>query len=409
MVNEVKIRLMAKTSDNLRSSHPCIRVSIYLFAILMTPAIAQDDAAKPDLKTQLETYFKEPDAKRRKNLAQKIAQDARHDQVAQAMLYPLELWTEQPTKGEVVVKLGSEQIKATYQTTRYSPKECSTLLLMFSDLQPASVSDSGFVTVVIDPPYEHFGCSELNAQIIPLLLRQVRKQFQVHEQVHIAGPKFARNNWWAAIWHSTEIKAAWVDWPLPEVAYPKQVWPLLSHNLATTRIAAHIKKASAFDLAVLDLINASMKASYPSDKTRTDVRRYFRNVHQSDAVWLRAIEMRDGPWTAEQISILPAVGADPDKFITDVLKSKLGYLHGRIDGQTIDIQSRNCERIELRILDGMVDLEKPVTIMVNGRKRSEAIIRPSAETMLETAYEEWRFTRPVHARISLGIQKDTEE
>ena len=375
---------------------------------------AQPQASgQPDLESQLETYFKESDPVRRKEIAQKTAQRWTYREVLDS-LREVQLWSDVPPSGEFSIAFREEALTFRYQTSQYDRQRENHLLLILPGARWHGTFLSNIFLDSMQALYARNGEDPLDAERVNLVLRELRKRFHLSNVSVFSSAQSAGSAWAMILWHSHEFSNSSIAARLPTLPYPRQLWPPLAENLTgTTWPPCDPAKEATFENAVCELLRVKLTEAngetWRGFLVTDPVTRYFRNVHQSDAVWLRAIEMRDGPWTAEQISIVPPAGADADEFITEVLKSKLGYLHGRIDGETIDIQSRNCERIELRILEGMVDLEKPVTIMVNGRKRSEAVIRPSVETMLETAYEEWRFTRPVLARIAFGVHKDTEE
>ncbi len=135
-------------------------------------------------------------------------------------------------------------------------------------------------------------------------------------------------------------------------------------------------------------------------------RRSFRYLGQGDLGWLRASKLYGDVWTDDQLSILPSPGADRDAFITDVLQEKLFFLAGRVVGQTVTIATKRIAEVELRLFDGMVDFSQPVTVVVNARKRHDAVIQPDMATLLESAYAEWEFQRLVFATLSFSIAPD---
>jgi hypothetical protein len=112
-------------------------------------------------------------------------------------------------------------------------------------------------------------------------------------------------------------------------------------------------------------------------------------------------------WETDQLSILPAAYTDRDTFIAEIVKDKMAYLGGRIEGQLIDIEAKNCARVELFLPQGLVDFTRPVTVKCNGKRRHEGVIEPSIGTLLETAYEEWEFQHPYVARLSFSVKLKT--
>jgi hypothetical protein len=130
---------------------------------------------------------------------------------------------------------------------------------------------------------------------------------------------------------------------------------------------------------------------------------WLRYLPQGNAGWLRATELAGDVWDDEQISIAVTASADRDDFITQTFKQKLFYLSGHIDGQTITIETKRIEGIELRLSPAQVDFSKSVVIVINGRKRFEGLLEPSIKDLLESAYEDWDFQHPAHWRKSFTI------
>jgi hypothetical protein len=113
-------------------------------------------------------------------------------------------------------------------------------------------------------------------------------------------------------------------------------------------------------------------------------------------------------WTAEQLSIRASSSGDASDFTSGVLRDHLAFVGGRVEGQEIGIEARRCREIEVRIAPETVDLDKPVTIRCNGKRRHHGLISRSIETLLTCAREDWEFQRPVAATVRISIQSDTE-
>lgn len=129
----------------------------------------------------------------------------------------------------------------------------------------------------------------------------------------------------------------------------------------------------------------------------------FRYPTQGSCFWLRQARFLGSVWELPEISILPAATADRDTVIRETLGRKLARLSGRIEGQTINLTVERCDRVEVRIFDGMVDFSRPVRLMCNGKKRFDGLLRPSIATALEFARQEWCFDRPLAARLAFNI------
>ncbi len=139
-----------------------------------------------------------------------------------------------------------------------------------------------------------------------------------------------------------------------------------------------------------------------------EVSHWFRYPEHGRAYWLRCTKFRGDVWESDQIDILPAPVTDRDAYISEILKSQLGYLGGRIDGQTITLETRRCEKVEILLGENFVDFSKPVVVRINGRTRHEGVVKPSIADMLEHARDEWRFQHPVMAKLRFDVRMDAE-
>jgi hypothetical protein len=134
--------------------------------------------------------------------------------------------------------------------------------------------------------------------------------------------------------------------------------------------------------------------------------RWFRHLSQGDLGWIKATKLHGQVWSDDQLDIVVGPDVDRDAYITGWFKEKLFYLGGRTSNQTITIETKGVAQLELLLFEDMVDFAKPVTVMVNDRKRHEAIIQPSIATLLNAAYEKWEFHQLVYARLTFSIARD---
>ena len=93
---------------------------------------------------------------------------------------------------------------------------------------------------------------------------------------------------------------------------------------------------------------------------------------------------------------------DGNEAMTAMLKEKLGYLGGKIDGQTIHIETHLCGQIEVLLNDDLVDLDKPITIVVDGTVRFEGTAKRKLRTLLDIAKDDWEFQRLFPVRFEVG-------
>ena len=128
----------------------------------------------------------------------------------------------------------------------------------------------------------------------------------------------------------------------------------------------------------------------------------FRYPSQGRDAWLRQTRFAGKPWSSEQLIVSPGAGETVDEAMTAMLKQKLAYIAGKIEGQNIRIETQHCDRIEVLLNDDLVDLDKDITITVDGTVRFEGKAKRSIETMLDIAKSDWEFQRlyPVRFQIS---------
>jgi predicted esterase len=128
---------------------------------------------------------------------------------------------------------------------------------------------------------------------------------------------------------------------------------------------------------------------------------WFRYPSQGNVAWLRLSRLFGEPWTAERIVVTPGLGETREEAVEGVLREKLVYFGGEIDGQTVRVRSQGCERLELLLNEELIDMTKNVTIYLDGTARYEGPVRPELSIMLETALETWDFQRLWPVRFQL--------
>ena len=128
----------------------------------------------------------------------------------------------------------------------------------------------------------------------------------------------------------------------------------------------------------------------------------FRYTTQARDGWLRQTQFSGDPWTSQQLIVSPANNETVGEAMTAMLKEKLGYLGGKIDGQTIHIETHLCGQIEVLLNDDLVDLDKPITIVVDGTVRFEGTAKRKLRTLLDIAKDDWEFQRLFPVRFEVG-------
>jgi len=254
--------------------------------------------------------------------------------------------------------------------------------------------------------------------------------------------------WMASLFQPDLFAGVIVVASYPKLPFPQQVYPLLLPNLNDLPLAVidsatngpNAAPPSGMDAHLEAIVQFAGRTSLPirrlivgfedgeygilprwdaakeelaairgqaRTKPGRTVSHWFRYPAQGDVGWLRAVKTYGDLWTDDQLSIVVSPTTDRDAFITDLLKEKLFHLAGRVEGQTIHIETKRVAEVELRLYDGMVDFAKPIAVLINGRKRHEGLVKPNIATLLESAYEEWEFQRLVFAKLPFSIRADS--
>ncbi len=282
------------------------------------------------------------------------------------------------------------------------------------------------------------------------IIHALRKRIHTNtDQVYLYGcGRGGEAAWIAAIFHPDLFAGVITLSSYPRVPYPAQLYPILLGNLRNLPVLSlwpasekgspdpRVESLAAHNRAIAELAQRlsvpirGLEAPFepsplghlpprgsqegPIQSLRGGVRpppgrtvsHWFRYLGQGDVGWLHATKLAGDVWDDDQLSIVTSPTADRDRFISDVLKEKLLYLGGRIDGQTIHIETEGCAEIELRLFDGMADFHTPITVLINGRKRHEGLVRPSMATLLESARKEWEFQHVVYATLTFSVRAD---
>ncbi len=422
---------------------------ILLLASLLAEPSEQPPAVEvtpPSLKTQLETYFRAPKANDRAKLAAQIAEGHLLKEIVDE-LPSLELWPaqqkgfEQHLTGEWKIELPSGQsVNASFTLPReYDPTKPVPLVVEFAtpnEVPPSERATSIGAWVVLKSVGASFHQPVNGAGDLSAALREIRRRVRVDvDRVFLYGQRTGADAAWvAAMMYPQEFACVIAISGYPRLPYPEQSYALLLPNLRGTPFlsiwtddptgqdsVSVVNKAIAdfalaaglhFESATL-APNKSGKSSIPSRVIESatakkrlpqaSVGKWFRYLPQGNAGWLRATDLGGDIWNDEQISIAVTAKEDRDEFVTETLKEKLFFISGKIEGQTITVETKRIAAIELRLSPEQVDLMQPVILIINGRQRFDGLLEPSIKDLLELAYEDWDFQHPVYVRKTFTI------
>ncbi len=306
--------------------------------------------------------------------------------------------------------------------------------------------------VALDKPVAHtFHQHPAAGDDLRKIMRELRRRFRLDtDRVFLFGyGEGGAGTWNVAMFHPQFSAGAVIVASHPRLPYPEQLVPLLLPNLGGLPVLSvfedaeeptagpDVLPAAIYNRAIvqfgeqhglslrgLETSFRPMETAQQADDLPSsaaierdvlpvaqhrrpppggDVSRWFRYPSQGDLGWVRATKWHAEPWVGEQVSIAPGAGTDRDEFITAFFKENLFRLAGRIEGQIITLETKGIAEVEVVFYEGMVDLTRPITVTINGRKRHEAIIKPSIETLLEEAYADWEFQRVAVARLVFTI------
>jgi len=439
-------------------------------AVNQMPLSVVDGGEATSLSDLVCEYFQTSDEANRARLASLIESSAKGDLLAVARaVRDVQLWPALPHASgvlDVSSPLTNEATFALELPDGYDPAQRYPVIVCFAGrpFAPSVAIDQAKQTfrgiegdyVLLAPddtvsPAFHMP-PETSGRFVAAM-RQARRIVHMDtDRVFAFGEgKGADSAWMAAIAHPDLFAGLIALDGYPKVPYPEQLYPLLIENLRSTpvfmswrrppesvvpggmnrtgrisRTEAHCRviaeladrlalpftahRVSVTDdgdgLSALILRDAAAILHHKRDSSPHPQHKWFRYPGQGSMGWVRHTGFRIPPWQAEQLSIVASPTVDYNEFVTGVIKSKLAHLSARIDGQTITIDTRRCDGVDVFLEEGAVDFDKPVTIICNGRRRCEKLLEPSIATLLAAAYDNWEFQRLWSVRVSLSIRAD---
>jgi len=453
--------------ETLPGARACALLLLLTTTVRPDPPSAPSGASEtPErLTALLESYFRAAAPADRAEIRREIEEAAGGslDRVAECVR-GLQLWSKPiEPEGEVHYQPAPQgDVTVAYRLpSGYVPARAFPLLLCYGDESTSSSDGLALASHVLGPPAAEFvlACPQRpmggsfhrppeESGDLPGLLRALRRQVHVDgDRVFLFGYGAGGDAaWTAAIMHADLFAGAVIVSGRPRVPYARQVYPLLLQNLRDLPVlagwfesreaapskeledvAAHNRGIVGFAASAgLPITGMAMAGAVPPRPTaafldeaarllthrRPDppwsVSHWFRYPVQGRSRWLTQTAYKGDVWTEDQLAILPAPASDRDAYIASVVRDRLAYLHGRIDGQDVTIETRRCAAVELSLPAGLFDLNRPVTVRCNGRVRHDGPVRASIETLLETAFAQWEFQRLVPAMVSFSLQSDAE-
>jgi pimeloyl-ACP methyl ester carboxylesterase len=427
---------------------------------------SKNEATPPALDALVNQYFRADDAKERTILASSIEKAAGSsiEAVATAVRRVM-VWEPMPDGDIAIQSSTSGTITAKYHGSLDldpAPRHGLVLCMPNDDEADTNLTLNRAITVLGPNFCDSCGLAALSRSIggsfhqhpaaaddLRRIIRELRRRIHLDtDRLYLFGfREGGEAAWMASLFQPDLFAGVIVVAAHPKLPFPQQVYPLLLPNLKDVPLAVidpatdgpNAAPPSVLDAHLDAIVQLAGQTSLPirrvtvpfddgedgmlprwdttkdelagiRSKSRTKpgrtVSHWFRYPAQGDVGWLRAVKTYGDVWTEDQLSIAVGPTTDRDAFITDVIKEKLFHLGGRVEGQTIHIETKHIAEVELRLFDWMVDFAKPITVIINGRKRHEGLVKPNIATLLESAYEEWEFQRLVFAELPFSIRAD---
>jgi predicted esterase len=163
--------------------------------------------------------------------------------------------------------------------------------------------------------------------------------------------------------------------PICPVAQPRETCSDVAR--LGVRLRYHELPGAAHDGTVWSVLSTALEwlKGHPKERYPKRVSKSLQTAQDGWCYWLRIDKLEDEGTGAA--SAPPKAGID-----------------GEIDGQTIRLHSEGVARATVCLAPEMLDLERPVTVVWNGRTVFEGNAEKSVRTMLELAYEktDWMAT-----------------
>jgi len=148
--------------------------------------------------------------------------------------------------------------------------------------------------------------------------------------------------------------------------------------------------------AVLDILSAT-RVAYPRE-----VEHVFRHVHQGSAYWIEAHTWAGDSWGDEMPAVVAGAGETDASALRRTLAALLGHVRGEVDGQVLRVERAHVGEMTVWIGDGMVDLEQPVALEVDGRRVFEGTLARDLDLCLSEAARTRDFDRLRWAGLRVG-------
>lgn len=148
-----------------------------------------------------------------------------------------------------------------------------------------------------------------------------------------------------------------------------------------------------------DRFHEMLRQSRPHDIKQ--FQHWFRHLPQGRLNFLRQTRFLGIPWKARQLHVRLKDGETYSEAFDRTIRLKLAYIGGKIEGQSIHIETRKCGEVALLLNGQLIDLDRDITVKLNGREIYKGPAKRSIRTLLEVAHEDWDFQRLFTTRFRI--------
>jgi predicted esterase len=128
---------------------------------------------------------------------------------------------------------------------------------------------------------------------------------------------------------------------------------------------------------------------------------WFRHLPQGRVNFLRQTRFQGMPWKGQHVRVKLKGDEAYSEALIRTMRLKLAYIGGRIEGQTIHIETRKCAQVDLLLNDLLIDLDRDITVTLKGRQIYNGLAERSIRTLLEVAHQDWDFQRLFTTRFRI--------
>ncbi len=429
-------------------------------------AFGDNSASVESLDKLILQYFLNADTKQRKLLARQIDEAARGsiEQVSNAISRAT-LWQQQrPIESDIVIasRHGRKKKRIHFRLpTGYDPRNAYPVILTISgnqiDANKMSLKEPvAIINRVIESsgqPWVHarasldreptFANSGALCEDMGRILAAIRRRIHTDaDRFFLVGKEEAGDAaWLIAVGCPDAFAGVFAIDAYPPIPHAATLYPLLLDRTPSLQVVSawhgsnsdsgnerselivasnnaliELAKDKRLPIVGIDLssANGSAKLATAVSKImasrRTEISstaaRFFRYRSQGHLGWVTQDASMGEPWTANQLAILPPPGKDASEYVAKVYTRLLSHIEGRIVAQTVDVSTRKCSRITMAFEENSINWSKPVEMRINGVKRFAGMMKPSIQTLLATAQNNWDFQRLTWATRSFSIRVD---